>query len=737
MDQNQVQATPGGGGHTLPESNAESKASSEEPDIDTPLSDLRLKPVTARNLLEVLAIAADAASNDIAEESVDVAADDSRVAGHKVKNARRMTRSEKLKEVEAKAKRIKVVDPSKTRANVRENGKFVRGSVTYSMTVQDDVMKAVRTKFGFPGNSQWYRQFEAAWPDIARKLGLGIEITKPTYQTVYGWLVRQRNPPQELSDEVRDDGDIARKKTSMSPEQDAMDTDAVEPIPDVAVPDAAAAAAAEPLNADDELLLKLLEESKERERVNEAVRIPGVGLLSTPPIPITIEKVRKGREINISEAMEEALGTTGAAFFAENKIDGLHAIGQGGNGVVFRLLREGKPSGTVIKVVSTKVSYASGLKYNGIEAAAMYMSSGLIRLRRSRSDLPAPFALPADIMGGPAGIMWFPVTPSSKQGFTALFMQEGTPFTVEADRIAAEFTDPQGKISDDAMLQAARLCELILLSLQSCHNIGIRHGDVKSENLIMVPSGFAPNIPSIRTVDGKKAVFLIDFGSGMLPGVHNVKEGMVEEYTKQLATSTASTKLASARAATMVQLASLGKQPVNDEQAPGPGPQSYSIRALNTRFACAPSSSPGEVPMPVKPYKIWGGTEGYIPPEAHSNSRQEMKGPRLLSSDFMPGDMYAFGIMVLNIFAGGTKIDRLHPRTSKDKMLLCEAELRSLWHNYMGKSSRPPLQSAVPPEWELAIDFVKCILRADPSARLTATEALRHPFIELSRKRYF
>ena len=103
MDENQVQATSGGGGHTLPESNAKSKASSDESDLDTPLDQRHLKPEPARSMLEILAVAAQgAARNDIAEESVDVGADDSRVAGHKIQNARRMTRSEKRTSVKLK-----------------------------------------------------------------------------------------------------------------------------------------------------------------------------------------------------------------------------------------------------------------------------------------------------------------------------------------------------------------------------------------------------------------------------------------------------------------------------------------------------------------------------------------------------------------------------------------------------------------------------------------------------------
>jgi serine/threonine protein kinase len=303
--------------------------------------------------------------------------------------------------------------------------------------------------------------------------------------------------------------------------------------------------------------------------------------------------------------------------------------------------------------------------------------------------------------------------------------------------LAAEFTDKDGKVGDDAMTRAARAFECVLLSLQSAHNLGIRHGDLKVENIIMVPAASAPSNFFMRTDDGKKVVYLLDFGSAMLPGVHYVLPGGVEDYIRKLPSSKAPPQLASQRAATMVQRASTsGAKHEIDEQAPGPGPQPYSIRALHRKFACAPSSEPGVDAMPVKAYTLYGGTEGYIPPEAHSQSRPEMKGPRLLSSDFMTGDMYAFGIMVLNIFAGGLKIDRIHPRNRADKNLLCEAELRSIWHNYMRKTPRPAQQSAVPPEWELPMDFVKCILRADPCSRLTATEALRHPFLELARKRY-
>jgi serine/threonine protein kinase len=167
-----------------------------------------------------------------------------------------------------------------------------------------------------------------------------------------------------------------------------------------------------------------------------------------------------------------------------------------------------------------------------------------------------------------------------------LFMPEGTPFEVEAERLAALFTDPKGIVSEYAMTRVAKAMECVLLALQSAHRLKIRHGDLKMENLIMIPAESAPGCPNIRTDEGKKVIRLLDFGSGMLPGVHYLTSAGMEDYDARIPTSTAPPPLASVRAASVLNHASkTAAKLVDDEQAPAPGLQPYTIHSLHMKFA--------------------------------------------------------------------------------------------------------------------------------------------------------
>jgi serine/threonine protein kinase len=328
--------------------------------------------------------------------------------------------------------------------------------------------------------------------------------------------------------------------------------------------------------------------------------------------------------------------------------------------------------------------------------------------------------------------MWFPTTAEHSHGFTGLFMQEGTPFGVEAERLAAEFTDPNGLVREDAFDRLARALECVLNGMNSARRLEIRHGDMKVDNLIMVPASSAPGCSSVKTMEGKMAILMVDFGNGLFRGPHYILPGHMDAY--KLSTSKPS-ELASKRAVGALQNAT-GTNHVADEQSPGPGPQPYSLAALHARFLCAPSSVAGECHAPVYEFGGWGGTDGYIPPEYHhATSLPEFKGPRVCSYDFLPGDMWAFGVMAASIMSGKLKQAALHPSLANDKKSLCEAEMRCLWHKYLGKKARSPPQSPVPPEWEQALDFVQCIIRKDPRARITPAEALQHPFLVDARKK--
>ena len=645
-------------------------------------------------------------------------------------------------------------DTSKVRENVREkSGHFKRGSATHSQDVQDICITA-GLRLGFPHLTKWYRNFQQEWTELAKQNGWPGSVQLPTYHQIYGWLTRHARIHEKSG--IAPGAEVVGSPLQQAPPSAEQVVSATRPPPplDIAAApsrgDVAGSAVggeqgreaggdgdgAPTARASDDMLLDALAASELRDQRMGAARNPGMGISSTPPIPITSETFRKGSQIEVSNDHESAFGETGAAFFTANGIFGLHAIGKGGNGIVYRLLREGgDPSGIVVKASLRKYSYDSGLRKGGIEAAAMYTSSTLHNLRASKRTTHQPFAIKTSPMGGKTWLMWFPVTAVNSLGFTALFMQEGTPFGVEAERIAAEFTEPNGLVRENTFDRLAGMCETVLNCLDSANRIEIRHGDVKPDNLIMVPASSAPGCSFIRTEEGKMAILLADWGNAMFRDPHYVLPGHVDAYKSSISKPTA---LASKRAVGAMQNATSTNH-VADEQSPGRGPQPYSLGALDAKYMCAPSSAGtavGERPAAIHEFGGWGGTKGYLPPEVHhATSLPEFKGPHVCSRDFLPGDMWAFGIMAASIMSGKLSQSVLHPSDPNDKRSLCEAEMRCLWHKYLGKKARPPSLSDVPPEWEQALDFVQCILRREPLTRITPAEALQHPFLVDARKK--
>ena len=112
----------------------------------------------------------------------------------------------------------------------------------------------------------------------------------------------------------------------------------------------------------------------------------------------------------------------------------------------------------------------------------------------------------------------------------------------------------------------------------------------------------------------------------------------------------------------------------------------------------------------------WGGTPGFMPPEA---SRRLVYRTPLFSHDFIPGDMWSFAIMALQIMSGNLKNADLHPSAFPEKQLLCEAEDRVLWHRYLGKKPMPSTGPSIPDEWSQPLNLVRSILCENPEEIIT------------------
>ena len=94
----------------------------------------------------------------------------------------------------------------------------------------------------------------------------------------------------------------------------------------------------------------------------------------------------------------------------------------------------------------------------------------------------------------------------------------------------------------------------------------------------------------------------------------------------------------------------------------------------------------------------------------------------MTSKDFLPGDMWAVGWILLQILSG-YKVAWIQDGDSKSKMANCSSS--QFWIRYL----RLPGQPSTDPAALSAIDFVRGLLRADPAQRLSCSAALAHPFL--------
>ena len=112
------------------------------------------------------------------------------------------------------------------------------------------------------------------------------------------------------------------------------------------------------------------------------------------------------------------------------------------------------------------------------------------------------------------------------------------------------------------------------------------------------------------------------------------------------------------------------------------------------------------------------GTHVYTGPEFPFN---RSKGT-MMSTEFLPGDMWAVGWIVLQILSG-CKVEWIQDADLKRKMANCS--LSQFWSDYLHLPGVPSEDPAA----LCAIDFVRGLLRADPAQRLSCSAALAHPFL--------
>ena len=184
-------------------------------------------------------------------------------------------------------------------------------------------------------------------------------------------------------------------------------------------------------------------------------------------------------------------------------------------------------------------------------------------------------------------------------------------------------------------------------------------------------------------------------------------------------------RMGSARAENMLKNSVQSPQPVPPTSTRHRRPWKVTNRQLMKIFA--PTSR-----MPVFPRDA-AGTRVYQGPEIpfDKNARP------MSSTNFMPSDMYAIGYIMLRILSGCTETgnDFLLNHQLFDspglKADMGQAQFGEIWSKFLFKNAH---SEPGPNTWlHHAVELAMALVKSDPEARLSCSQALNHPFFSFDR----
>lgn len=338
---------------------------------------------------------------------------------------------------------------------------------------------------------------------------------------------------------------------------------------------------------------------------------------------------------------------------------------------------EGNTTGHAIKVSKTASSLVSIKEGQaGTEAFAMHLGA-----MYAKSGGFSPFMPALELLAVPA---------DGDQYVAVLLMDEAKGTATEFVKMLAKGIMSDGSFSHPGLEKARAFFRALLERLLALHKLGIAHRDLKPANILM---------------DGVNTVFLSDPAFAMFPtSVHILPSPgaspPIQKRPSQLGTERAQQILLGATGGKDVQHSPL------ENQAP------RSIVAID----------PTELEMIfTRQFRISSnaGTHAFTGPEFPFRSDRGA----MTSSDFLPGDMWAVGIILLRIFSG----DKAPWVTGwVEKTTMANSSPQDFWVKYLTCSGTPSADPTV----LSAIDFVRRLLQADPAERLTCSAALEHPFLQ-------
>jgi serine/threonine protein kinase len=172
------------------------------------------------------------------------------------------------------------------------------------------------------------------------------------------------------------------------------------------------------------------------------------------------------------------------------------------------------------------------------------------------------------------------------------------------------------------------------------------------------------------------------------------------------------------------------------------GLREVQVRSVHVINSCFPSSlkvdseksackSEPSLP-PIQKQTGWG-TSAFAPPEPQPSLRNGME--HLEAVDFQSGDLFALGIWLAEMLAGnGLKLGLTTGPGCNDgsralKAIFADCSDNVFWSRFLGKEL---INGAIPEEYSDFVDFIRRLTRLNPADRISAKEALEHPFIALA-----
>jgi serine/threonine protein kinase len=337
---------------------------------------------------------------------------------------------------------------------------------------------------------------------------------------------------------------------------------------------------------------------------------------------------------------------------------------------------EGRANGHAIKVAKDAASLVSIKEGQaGTEAYALHLGA-----MYSKSGGSSPFLSSSILMAVPA---------AGGQYVAVLLMDEAKGTATEVVKMLAEGIKSDGSFSQPGLEMARDFVRAVLERLFPLHFLLIAHRDLKPANLLM------------KGVN----VFLADPAFAMFPTSRHIP---VPSPGASPPTPKRTPQLGSGRAQSMLLRATGG---TDLQRSP---PANQTPRAIV-------EIKPSELETIFsKQFRLRNnsGTHVFTGPEFPYNRDIGT----MMSSDFLPGDMWAVGIIMLQILSRDTA-----PWTSEqmEKAAMANSSQQDFWLKYL-RCSGPP---SADPVVLRAIDLVSGLLRADPAERLTCSAALAHPFL--------